>query len=390
MPIYLCNVGGDGGKSKAVEYRLRAAIPDLVAIADIAEVLSRRDKREAGPAYVAVVLPGKDRRVFAEITDFATRHRDRLFLILISEEISLDDYKTVTRTGAADWVSADADPQEILDIIRRGQTRAIEARSERSSERRTVAVAFVPSAGGVGNTTLAAETGVHLKLAKATRELRVCLIDLNFQRSNVCDYLDIEPRLQIQEISTDPQRLDAQLFDIFVSHHASGLDVFAAPRSTFDYCDLDVSALDNLFSMAAARYDLMLIDLPVVWLSWSSKVIAASDAALVVGLNSVPGLRQTVDTLAAIRAIPQTPAQIVVALNRCQRRLVGGIARRQHVETALGREQVFYVGEEPMAIESINTGSPMAMNKSYRAIGKDIAALAGFCAGLTSIRAEQG
>jgi hypothetical protein len=40
------------------------------------------------------------------------------------------------------------------------------------------------------------------------------------------------------------------------------------------------------------------------------------------------------------------------AVNRCQRRLLGGIARRQHVETALGREHIIYVGQESMALES--------------------------------------
>ena len=35
-----------------------------------------------------------------------------------------------------------------------------------------------------------------------------------------------------------------------------------------------------------------------------------------------------------------------------------------------------------MALESANTGSPMAMSKSYGAMGKDIAALAAFCDGI--------
>jgi hypothetical protein len=33
-----------------------------------------------------------------------------------------------------------------------------------------------------------------------------------------------------------------------------------------------------------------------------------------------------------------------------------------------------------MALESINTGIPMALKKNYRMIGKEIAALADFCA----------
>jgi pilus assembly protein CpaE len=264
----------------------------------------------------------------------------------------------------------------------------VEAKPGGSPERAAVAISFVPSAGGVGNTTLVVETGVHLKTGKATRHRNICLVDLDFQSSHVCDYLDIEPRLQIQEISSNPERLDTQLFDIFISRHASGLDVIAAPRTKFEYCDLDVSALDTLFSIASTRYDLILIDLPVTWFAWTPKIIEASDAVLVTGANTVPGLRQTVETLAAIRNIPQAPGRIVIAINRCRRRLLGGIVRRQHVETALGREQVIYVGEEPMALESINTGAPMALNASYRAIRKDIAALAAFCAGATSSRVK--
>jgi len=79
-----------------------------------------------------------------------------------------------------------------------------------------------------------------------------------------------------------------------------------------------------------------------------------------------------------------------VVINRSQRRLFGGVVRRHHVETAIGGEQIFYVGEEPMALESINTGSPMAMSKSYRTMGKDIAALAAFCRGIPPARIKRG
>jgi len=391
MPVYLWSADLDVQKTKAIESRLRKAVPDLVLIASLEEAVSASARKSGGQSYVLVAAPSHDRRVFAKLTDVASRLRDQLFFILISDEIAVPDYKAIVRTGGADWVSTNAEPQELLDIISRRQARApVEARTGGSSERKSAVISFVPSAGGVGNTTLAVEAGVHLKTSKATRDRGVCLVDLDFQSSNVCDYLDIEPRLQIAEISANPERLDAQLFDIFISRHASGLDVVAAPRTKFEFCDIDVSALDTLFSIAAARYELILIDLPATWFSWTSKIIAASDAALVTGLNNVPSLRQTVEALAAIRETPHAPGSIAVAINRCQRRMVGGIARRHHVETTLGREQIFYVGEEPMALESINTGVPMALNKSYRAIGKDIAALAAFCAGVRSARIAGG
>ena len=64
-----------------------------------------------------------------------------------------------------------------------------------------------------------------------TRELTVstgrgrALIDL----TGACaDYLDIEPRLNLNEIEPRPERLDRQLLEVMLSHHPSGLAVIAA------------------------------------------------------------------------------------------------------------------------------------------------------------------
>ena len=77
-----------------------------------------------------------------------------------------------------------------------------------------VVVSFLPCRGGVGNTTVALECALNIKLGKATRSWKVCYIDFDFQTSHVCDFLDIEARLQIQEIFERPERLDDKLFEI--------------------------------------------------------------------------------------------------------------------------------------------------------------------------------
>jgi pilus assembly protein CpaE len=189
----------------------------------------------------------------------------------------------------------------------------------------------------------------------------------------------------MQEIASDPERLDAQLFEIFISRHASGLHVFAAPRSKIDPCQVNVLALDKLFDMISARYQLILIDMPSTWFSWTPQILAASDGVIVTGVNSIPGLRQIAETLAAVR--DSAGGQVAIAVNRCQRRLLGGIARRHHVERVLSGENLFYVTEQPTALESINAGTPMMLAKGTGSIAREISALAAFCTGLKSRRA---
>ena len=387
-------------RARLVEQRIRRAIPELTVLADIKELSAAVARGSINdPAFVLIIASSREMDYFTKVADMVPSYRGRVIFVLISDELSATDYKALLRRGDADWVSSDADSQEILDIVARHRRRKNVEHAGDASGARPAAVSFVPSAGGVGNTTLALETAMKLKTDKATRERRICIVDLDFQRSHICDYLDLEPRLKIQEITDNPDRLDDQLFDIFISRHASGLHVFAAPRGSFDMCELNVSALDALFNLASLRYELILIDLPVTWFAWTDQVVSASDGVVVTGTNTIPGLRQTVETLKAVRAAgnsvlsrtsgPAADLQIAVAMNRCRRRFMGGIRHRRHVETVLGDERVFYVSEEPMALESINTGTPIGLNKSSGSFVKDIAVLAAFCGGLKSARVMQ-
>jgi pilus assembly protein CpaE len=324
-----------------------------------------------------------DSSYLSKLIDQALRFGDGIVPIVVSDEISATDYKRLVRAGGADWVSANAVPQDILEIISR--RRGMQPRADRPAP---VVASFVPCAGGVGNTTLAVEVATYLKTAKAAAGRNVCIVDLDFQTSHVCDYLDIEPRLQIEEISRNPERLDAHLLEIYISRHAaSGLHVFAAPRSKLDVCGLNISALDALFDMISERYDLIIIDFPATWFGWTSRIVAGSDGVVVTGVNSVPGLRQLAETIAVVRDSRGPAAPMAVVLNRCERSLLGGVARRHHVEKVVGDETVFYVREEPLVLQSINTGSPMALSRSARKTMREIASIAEFCAGLTSTRA---
>jgi pilus assembly protein CpaE len=356
-------------------------LPDVIKTKNLENITREISGRDSELMHVIFLAPSNDASYVDLLVRTAEKYRQRIFFILVSDEISGSDYKRLLRSGGADWVSADASAQEILDIIVR---RPAASEAAVTGNARPILVSFIPSAGGVGNSTLAIEVAIQLRRGKATADRRVCLVDLDFQTSHICDYLDIEPRLHIEEISANPKRLDSQLFEVFVTHHSSGVDVFASPRSKFDICGLDFAALDELFGLISTRYDLILIDFPVNWYSWTPKIIAASSGIIVSGANSIPGLRQIAEALTSLRATTDLFGEIRVAVNNCERGLFGKVARRQHVESVLPGEQIIYVRNDPAALESINTGMPMALSNSRRGISKDIAKITGFCTGLTS------
>ena len=381
---------GEAGSEarSAIELGLRAAIPNLIEVSSFKQVFDYTPKVPPGDLQIVIMIAPQGNPLFIDnFIKVAAAYSDKIFQILISDEISVPDYQRLLRTGAAEWSSAKASPREVGDIIarRRRQVQASDATAVRADKvHRPLTILFVPSAGGVGNTTLAVETALHLKVNSKNQPKRICIVDLDFQTSHICDHLDSEPHLQIEELSNAPDRLDAHLIEIFTTHHHSGIDVFAAPRSKFSSDKLNVNALDALFNMIAKRYDFVFIDHPLNWFSWTAPVISASDAAVVTGLNTIPCLRRIQETLTQIRSSDHPELPIGIALNRCERTLIGAVARSKHVSRVLQGENVFFISHRPEAIESVNMGIPMMLGPSAAKLRKEFDPLADFCAKVTS------
>ena len=381
MTIYLTQGGDDETKVDEIEDRLKSAIPDLKRVSRVEDI---DQKSVSGPDRSIVVLvaatPGHTN--VDNLIDIVRRHPRNLFFIVVGGDISTRDYKRLIQSGNADWVAEAGLPQEILDIVGRVSAPAREDVGGESP----VVVSFTPSAGGVGNSTVAIETAVHLVRDKAIKGAKVALVDLDFQSSHVCDYLDIAPKFQFEEIVAVPDRLDDHLLSAFISHHSSGLDVLAASRSRFHARDLSVEALSALFDRLAQRYATIIIDLPLSVHSWTLPLLAASKGILVTGLNTIPGLRQIEETLRALRTESSVTAELRAVVNRCEFGLFGGIARSDHVARILGEEKRLLVRNARVAIECVNVGTPITLAHPSDKSVKDIAAIAAFCSGLNSAR----
>src|SRR5262249_18732267 len=141
----------------------------------------------------------------------------------------------------------------------------------------------------------------------------------------------------------------------------SGLDVFAAPRSKLDPCEVDAAVLDPFLEMVLERYNYVIFDLPVSWFSWTIPILESSDAVVLTGINTIPCLRQMRATLDEVVKTKVSSSQIAIVINRGKRRLLQKIERRKHVESVFPNEGIHYIREYSDAIERVNTGAPAAL-----------------------------
>jgi pilus assembly protein CpaE len=267
-------------------------------------------------------------------------------------------------------------PVEPIELVRAC------ARAAQSHPGETVTEAqiytFLPAAGGVGLTTLAIQTAMMLMRKGQRTTSSTCLVDLDFQHGACTDYLDLEPRLDLDEIEPRPERLDRQLLEVMLSHHSSGLAVIAAPSRPAEMRTFDPDMVTRLLDLVSSHFENVVIDMPRTWFPWTDSVLFGSNRLFIVTEMTVPGLRHAKQLVAAVGERLKGGPQPQVIVNRFEQHLFGPGLRRGDIEAALGDA---FAGVIPnnyrLVREAIDRGIPLdevkAGNSVTQALKKFVA-----------------
>ena len=381
--LYLLNMADNTEQPGRLELDIKATWPNIVEIHALDDV-HLQSLKQPMQKIVLVLLPAGALPDLNDVFNEIALSGGRIFYLAVGGQVSGADYKRLIQSGNADWVPDDVKISEIQEIIER----RLGTSAAPSDTKDPLILSFLPCAGGVGNSTLTIETAAQLIGSNQSIARKICLVDLDFQTSHICDYLDIEARLKIDEIIQDPHRLDSQLLEIYTSHHSSGIDVLAAPRNKNMMEALDVSTLDVLFGLIANKYEYILIDLPVLWSSWTEQVLIVSHGVIMTGVNTIPCLRQISETLTDVRHIEDFGGDIRVVINRSEISMLGKVARRNHVSSILEDVEPIFVRYTDAVVESANIGIPVSVAQPSHKFSHDIAYITKFCTDLVRSRAE--
>jgi pilus assembly protein CpaE len=218
---------------------------------------------------------------------------------------------------------------------------------------------FLPSAGGVGVTSIAIQTALLLQ-SQTRGGSSTCLVDLDFQHGAVADYLDLEPRLDLSEIEPRPERLDRHLLEVMLSHHSSGLSVIAAPTRPAEMRSFDPMMVTRLLDLVSSHFRYVVIDTPRTWFPWTDSVLLGSNKLFIVSEMTIPGLRHAKKLVSAISERLGETANPQVIVNRFEQRMFVQGLRRTDIEAALGKSFAGTLPNNfPIVREAIDRGVPL-------------------------------
>jgi pilus assembly protein CpaE len=232
---------------------------------------------------------------------------------------------------------------------------------------------FLPASGGVGVTTLAIQSALLLLGTQPKNASSTCLVDLDFQQGSCADYLDLEPRLDLDEIEPRPERLDGQLLEVMLSHHASGLAVVCAPSRPAEMRSFDPVVVTRLLDLVSVRFKYVVLDVPRTWFPWTDSVLVGSNKAYIVTEATVPGLRHANALIGAVNQRLGDSARPKVIVNRFEQRVLGPGLRRADIEQALGDTLAGTVPNDYRLVrEAIDRGVPLADIRPRNAITAEL------------------
>ncbi len=297
-------------------------------------------------------------------------------IIALSSYLDQDVVRSLMQMKIDDWLPKDSAGLDVYASCDR-VFRAPEPKSASKSATKGDAVcySFVPARGGAGNTMLAVQTA--FLLGKGRME-STCLVDLNFQDGTVADYLDLTPAFKLDELSTTPGRLDAQLLDVMLTRHSSGLAVLATPRMPARHLEVSVGVVVSVLGLLSKAFETVIIDLPKSWYPWTDNVIWGSNKVFVTTTFSVPALRQARFVADAVIAKASADASVSVIVNRYDEPFFGSGLTRKDAETLLSNRLAGFLPENRGLVdEAINRGLPVHEVSAGSKLEKKLAEILG-------------
>jgi pilus assembly protein CpaE len=301
----------------------------------------------------------------AEFDRFMKERPAAVPVIVLSAALDEELVRWFLRLRVADWVKTPFAPGELIAACGRvlGQSK--------STKNDVKCMAFVGAKGGAGTTTVAINAAVAIQ-ARGKGQT-TCLVDLDFLNSSCADYLDLAPRWAIDDLASDPSRLDPHLFASMLSPHKSGVAVLSGQRKFGDRIDFSEEVITRPLDFALQKFSHLVIDVPRTATLWAENVIQGATSLFIVTEFTVPGLkasRRLVNQLVEQHGRDIEPKVIV---NRYARDFFGSNLAATEAKELLGPFLAGFVGNAPKIVnEAINRGVPTTEIKKRNSVYTDV------------------
>ncbi|MEM6439390.1 MAG: AAA family ATPase [Pseudomonadota bacterium] len=196
------------------------------------------------------------------------------YVILLVQDLSPAAMHRLMRAGADDFLPVPIPDGSIADALDRMRQRDDDRGAPAQARSRDGAILAVYGvSGGVGATSFAVNLAWEIAQESRKSNLRVLLLDLDFQYGSVSTYLDLTRGDAVYELLTSVERLDAAGLRVALASYKRRLDVLTAPADALPFDIVDPDGMSRILDLARATHDVVVIDMPRALTQWTETVL---------------------------------------------------------------------------------------------------------------------
>ncbi len=391
QPIIACTVSRDVQNFDLLIEDMEAALGEQWGDLSFEDVLPFLAQPEAKTLrFLTIAMDSEDEPRLPAISAIISQAKAQgVKVILITEDVSPAILHNLLREGGDEFVPYPLPEGELERAIERvmTQTEAVPAAPDdaepsrpkvQGGDRNGVIIPIHGMAGGIGATTMAVNMAWELATLDKNADIKVCILDFDFQFGTASTYLDLARRETVVELLTDTESMDSESFTQALSSYEDKLHVLTAP---FDMIPLDLITPDDIsrvIAMAQSHFDYVLIDMPSTMVEWSQTVLEAAHVYFAMIELDMRSAQNTLRLKRAMQAEDLPFEKIRFILNRAPGFTdLNGKARVKRLAESLGIsiEVLMPDGGKPVA-QNADQGVPMGVGISKNPLRKEIAKLA--------------
>lgn len=340
--------------------------------------------------FIAVAVGTDDENNLTTVGDVINRAKElEIRVILIAEDVSPIALHQLLKLGADDFVPYPLPEGALHDSIERINAPKPEAPAMMAPDAAPVATGAVGThdgvilpihglAGGAGASTFAVNLAWELATIDKKSDVKVCLLDLDFQFGSSSTYLDLPRRETVLEMLSDIENMDDDAFKAALLTFNDKIEVLTAPADMIPLDMVSPEDIEKLVRTAQRNFDYVIIDMPSTLVSWTETVLGM--AHVYFGMLELD-LRSAQNALRMIRALKSEDLpyeKIRYVLNRAPKFTdLAGKSRAKRMAESLDIDVELHMPDGGKQVaQSCDHGLPLADTAAKNLLRKEIAKLA--------------
>ncbi len=357
-----------------------------VSVAAAGEMLGRGSLH--GEETLIVCVEAQDEQNLEPIDSFVRAAKKAGFVVvLVAKDVSPTALHHLLQLGADDFAPYPLPNNALSNIFDRlrDKREAAPTALARTKSRNGVILPVYGAAGGVGASTFAVNLAWEMAMATRKDNMRVALIDLDFQFGSVSTLLDLPRREAVFDLMTEPDTLASDTLAQAMTSYKSALAVLTSPPEVMPLDIVGPDYIETMMRILQTRYDFIIVDLPKALTDWSASVLNSAETYFTLLELDMRSAQNLMRYLRVLRSEDLPGEKIQYILNRAPgfadlngKNRVGRFSESLGIEVSIllpdGGKHVTQAGDQ---------GEPLAVAAAKNPLRKEIKKIASTLVDLT-------